>query len=129
MPLRWWVSISWLLLLAVPLCAQNLSPRAYVITPTQSNAVTATWSYYNGGLDYNGTVPIKDAKGSYNVPILSYYHAFNFFSRSANFNLSLPYAVGNFTGELNNQQHTVYRSGLLDFGARLSVNLYGGKAM
>ena len=58
-----------------------------------------------------------------------YYHAFNFFGRSANVTASLPYAVGNFTGELNNQQRSVYRSGLLDFGARLSVNLYGGRAM
>ncbi len=118
-----------MLLAVLRVCAQDLAPRAYVITPIHSNAVTLTWSYYNGGLDFNGAIPIKDAKGIYNVPVVSAYHSFNFFGRSANFSASLPYAVGNFTGELNNQQRSVYRSGLLDFGARLSVNLYGGQAL
>jgi len=109
--------------------AQDLSPRAYVITPLHSNAVVVTWSYYTGGLDLNGAIPVKDAQGTYNVPVLSYYHAFNFFGRSANINASLPYAVGNFTGELANHQRSAYRSGLLDFNARLAVNLYGAPAM
>ena len=121
----------WILLLAsaVRLAAQDLAPRAYVITPTHSNAVTLTWSYYDGGLDFNGAIPINNAKGTYNVPVFSYYHSFSFFGRSANVSASLPYAVGNFTGEVRSQNHSIYRSGLLDFGARLSVNLYGGRAM
>ena len=111
------------------LVAQDLAPRAYVITPLHSNAITLTWSYYNGGLDLNGTIPVKDANGTHNVAIVSLYHSFNFFGRTANVTASLPYAVGNFTGELFNQTRSVYRSGLLDFNARISVNLYGGKAM
>ena len=94
-----------------------------------SSAVTLTWSYYNGGLNLNGAIPVMDAHGTYNVPVFSVYHSFSFFGRSANFLASLPYAVGNFTGELHNQQRSVYRSGLLDFNARFSVNLYGGRAM
>jgi hypothetical protein len=109
--------------------AQDLAPRAYVVTPRHSNAVTLTWSWYNGGLDFNGAIPVKDARGTYNVPVFSLYHSFSFFGRSANFTASLPYAVGNFSGEVLNQQRSVYRSGLLDFGARFSVNLYGGRAM
>ena len=113
----------------VPACAQDLAPRAYIITPLHSNAVTLTWSYYNGGLDLNGAIPVKNAHGTYNVPVLSVYHSFSFFGRSANFTASLPYAVGNFSGEVLSRQRSVYRSGLMDFGARLSVNLYGGRAM
>ena len=123
------VLASLLLASAARLTAQDLAPRAYVITPLHSNAVTLTWSYYTGGLDFNGAIPVQDARGTYNVPVVSIYHSFNFFGRSANVSASLPYAVGNFTGELNNQQRSVYRSGLLDFNARLSVNLYGGRAM
>lgn len=108
---------------------QDLAPRAYVITPLHSNAVTLTWSYYNGGLDFNGAVPVKDARGTYNVPVVSLYHSFSFFGRSANVTASLPYGVGNFSGEVNSEQRSAYRSGLLDFGARLSVNLYGGRAL
>jgi len=121
--------LSVVMLMGSALFAQDLAPRAYIVTPLHSNAVTVTWSYYSGGLDFNGAIPVKDAKGTYNVPVLSLYHSFNFFGRSANVVASLPYAVGNFTGELNNQKRSVYRSGLLDFNARLSVNLYGGRAM
>ena len=38
--------------------AQDLAPRAYVISPIHSNAITITWAFYDGGLDFNGTVPI-----------------------------------------------------------------------
>jgi hypothetical protein len=111
------------------LWAQDLAPRAYIITPLHSNAVTLTWSFYDGGLNFNGTIPITGATGTYNVPVFSYYHSFSFFGRSANITASLPYAVGTFSGSVLGAQRSIYRSGLLDFSARLSVNLKGGPAM
>jgi hypothetical protein len=42
---------------------------------------------------------------------------------------SLPYGVGSFQGTVQGQRQFIYRSGLLDLTARLSVNLYGGNAM
>jgi len=115
--------------LSLPVVAQDLAPRAYVITPINSNAVTLTWGFYDGGVDFNGAVPITGAMGTYNVPIFSLYHSFNFFGHSANVIGSLPYGVGNFSGDVTGRQKSVYRSGLLDFSARLSVNLIGGPAM
>jgi len=120
---------AFLALLGSRLCAQDLAPRAYVITPVGANAVTLTWSYFNGGVDFNGAVPITGATGVFDVSTFTYYHSFDFFGRSANVAVSLPYAVGNFQGQLQQQQRSVYRSGLMDFGARLSVNLKGGPAM
>jgi hypothetical protein len=118
-----------LALMALPLCGQDLSPRAYVITPVGFNAVNLTWSYFNGGVNFNGTVPITGATGIYNISSFTYYHCFSFFGRSANIAASLPYAVGNFQGKLQQEQRSVYRSGLVDFSARFSVNLVGGPAM
>ncbi|HZD32338.1 MAG TPA: transporter [Candidatus Angelobacter sp.] len=109
--------------------AQDLAPRAYIITPLHANAVTLTWSYYDGGLNFNGAVPITGATGTYNVPVFSLYHSFSFFGRSANVTASLPYAVGNFSGQVFGAQKSAYRSGLLDFSARMSVNLKGGPAL
>ncbi|NWF85966.1 MAG: transporter [Bryobacteraceae bacterium] len=109
--------------------AQDLAPRAYVITPTHSNAINLTYSYFDGGLNFNGTVPITDATGTYSVPVISYYHSFNFFGRSANATASLPYGVGTFEGDVLGTQAQVYRSGLMDTGYRVSVNLKGGPAM
>ncbi len=109
--------------------AQDLSPRAYVITPLHSNAITLTWSFYDGSIDYNGALPVSGATGTYSVPIFSYYHSFGFFGRSANIVASLPYGVGNFQGTTLGAEKQLHRSGLLDSVYRFSVNLKGGPAM
>jgi hypothetical protein len=109
--------------------AQDLAPRAYVITPLHSNAITLTWSFYDGNINYNGALPVSGATGTYQVPIFSYYHAFSFFGRSANVVASVPYAVGSFQGTAFGAEHHLYRSGLLDSVYRFSVNLKGGPAM
>jgi hypothetical protein len=85
------------LCLAVVLCdAQDLAPRAYVITPVHWNAVIVTYNFSTGGLQFDNAVPISGATASRNVPILSYYHSLNFFGRSANITASLPYGRGAF---------------------------------
>jgi len=129
MPFRLLVLFLMTIALTTSAPAQDLAPRAFMVTPLHSNAITLTWSFYDGGLNLNGAVPIKDAKGKYNVPVFSYYHAFNFFGRSSNLTVSLPYAFGNFTGDVEGQDRSVYRSGLVDFNARFAVNLLGGPAM
>ena len=116
-------------LMIAPLLGQDLAPRAYLITPVNSNAVTLTYSFYDGGLNFNGTIPITGATGTYSVPVFTYYHSFSFFGRSANVTGSLPYAVGTFSGDVLGKEGSIYRSGLLDLSARLSVNLKGGPAM
>src|SRR6202041_1436251 len=100
--------------------AQDLAPRAYFITPLRSNAITVSESFFDGSIDYNGVIPINDATGTYNIPLLSYYHSFDFFGRSANVVASLPYGVGNFRGTVGTEMQ-VYRSGLLDSIYRVSV--------
>src|SRR5579863_4664491 len=80
-----WFSFKLVLLGAMAICslqvlwAQDLAPRAYIITPLHSNAITLTWGFYDGGLNFNGTVPITGATGTYSVPVVSYYHSFGFF--------------------------------------------------
>jgi hypothetical protein len=112
-----------------PLQAQDLTPRAYLITPVDTNVLTLFWSYYNGGIELNGTIPITGATGSYSVAVASYYHSFSFFGRSANIAAVLPYGVGTFQGNVLGTQKSVYRSGLLDATFRISVNLIGGPAL
>jgi hypothetical protein len=80
-------------------------------------------------VNFNGTVPITGATGTYHVPVFSFYDSLNFFGRSANLTASLPYGMGTFSGDVLGTKRSVYRSGLLDFSARLSVNLMGAPAM
>jgi len=111
------------------LWGQDLAPRAYVITPIHSNAVTLTYSFYAGNILLDGSLPITDASATINVPTFSLYHSFNFFGRSANIVAALPYGVGNFEGKVVGTQTNVYRSGMLNSVYRFSVNLKGGPAM
>lgn len=108
--------------------AQDLAPRAYVITPLSASTVTLTWNFYDGSIN-TGALPVSDATGTYQVPILSLYHSFSFFGRSASGLASLPYANGNFQGTVAGAGAHLYRSGLLDSVYRLSVNLKGGPAL
>ncbi|HEY6293440.1 MAG TPA: transporter [Terriglobia bacterium] len=111
------------------LSAQELAPRAYIITPLHSNAVTLTYGFYDGSLLFNGALPISNATGKYSVPTLSYYHSFKMFGHSANVVATLPYAVGHFEGNLAGVPTQLYRSGLADSTFRLAMNLKGGPAM
>ena len=110
--------------------AQDLAPRAYLITPTHSNAVTLTWSFYDGSINFNGAIPISDAKGKYSVPIFNYYHSFGLFGRSANIVAALPYAVGTLPGNCCSEWNRTFTAPVLvDSVYRFSVNLKGGPAM
>jgi len=126
----WAAGVVFSACITVGIChAQDLAPRAYVITPLHSNAITLTWAFYDGNINYNGALPVSGATGTYNVQIFSYYHSFSFFGRSANVVASLPYSLGSFTGTALGAEQHLYRSGLLDSTFRFSVNLKGGPAM
>jgi Putative MetA-pathway of phenol degradation len=108
---------------------QDLAPRAYVITPVHWNAITLQYSYNAGSLQFDGAIPVTGATANISTPAITYYHALNFFGRSANIIASLPYGVGNLQGHVLGAEGHLYRSGLLDSVYRFSVNLKGGPAM
>ena len=122
--------LAWLIAAAACLLqvlhAQDLAPRAYALTPLHGNALTVTYGFYDGSLLFNGALPITNATGKYNVPVLSYYHSFKMFGHFANVVAGLPYAVGTFQGDFKSEPGQIYRSGLVDSTYRLAVNLKGG---
>ena len=109
--------------------AQDLAPRAYIITPIHSNAITLTYSFFDGNLAFEGTLPITGATARAHVAIFNYSHSYRLFGRTANLTASLPYGVGNFRGTVVGAEAAAYRSGLLPATFRFSVNLIGGRAM
>jgi hypothetical protein len=115
--------------LLAALQAQDLAPRAYLITPLHSNAVTVANSFLDGSLNFGDLVPIADSKARVNMPIFTYSHSMRFFGRSSNFSASIPYGVGNVSAKVVNTEQHVYRSGMFDSSYRFSVNLLGGPAM
>jgi outer membrane putative beta-barrel porin/alpha-amylase len=114
---------------APPAPAQSLSPRAYVITPVTGNALIAQYSYQDGSLQFPGGVPITGATADINVGSLSYYHSFGLLGRSANVDVVVPYASGDFKGTVFDAPRSQDRTGFLDAALRFSVNLIGGPAL
>ena len=90
--------------------AQDLAPRAYLITPVHSNAVTLSYAFFSGELLFDGAVPITDSTAKVNVSVFSYTHSLHIFGRSANFSASLPYGIGNFHGRVVGVEDNAYRS-------------------
>jgi Putative MetA-pathway of phenol degradation len=126
--------IGWTVLLSLAvapsLCSgQGLSPRAYVITPVHTNAVTLTYTVQAGNIVFGDTLPIENSTGRIGTETATIFHTLDFFGRSANVNLSLPYAIGHFQGEVLGVEESLYRSGLAPTVARFSVNLLGAPAM
>ncbi len=111
------------------LSSQELAPRAYVITPVRSNAVTLSYSYFDGDLQFEGALPITDATGRLHVPLATFYHALDFFGRSANLAAGIGYGDGHFEGKVGGSDTSAHRTGLTDAVIRFSVNLVGGPAM
>ncbi len=113
----------------LPLAGQDLTPRAYVITPTSSSAVILSYAYNTGGVLLDPTIPITDLNAQFQVPIVSAYHSFDFFGRSANVAVLIPYGYGHFEGKVIGTGMRISRSGLADSRIRFAVNLLGGPAM
>jgi hypothetical protein len=109
--------------------AQDLTPRAYVSAPITSNAVILTYAFADGELVFDPTLPIEDAVGTIHTPVVTYFHQFSFFGRSANVSGSLPFASGSFSGTVVGQERSVHRGGLADPAVRFAVNLLGGPAL
>ena len=109
--------------------AQDLAPRAYVITPLHSNAVLLTYSFYDGSINFNGALPFSDAKGKYSVPILSYYHSFGIFGRSANVVAAVAIRYRKLPGNRVGSRAESVPLRSCRFGLSFSVNLKGGPAM
>jgi hypothetical protein len=121
-----------ILILACPvsaLRAQDLTPRAYVVTPLHSNAVVLSDIFNDGKLEFEGAVPITGATARLNMPLVSLYHSLSFFGRSANVTATLPYGVGTFKGIVAEAEISAHRSGLFDSVFRFAVNLKGAPAM
>jgi Putative MetA-pathway of phenol degradation len=108
---------------------QTLAPRAYVITPVDSTAVTVTSEIRRGGVLFDASTPLTDSSGTIWLITPTYYHSLNFFGRSSNITAGLPYAVSSFQALVVDQRLSTYRSGLADGAVRFSVNLMGGPAM
>jgi hypothetical protein len=122
------LGIVWFVALPALCTAQDLTPRAYIPLPVSSNAVIVTYSFSDGEMVFDPALPIEDAVGTIHLPVVTYYHAFNFFGRSANATGTFPFAIGEMRGRVAEQDRAIHRAGPADSVFRLAVNLWGAPA-
>jgi hypothetical protein len=109
--------------------AQELEPRAYWITPKASNAFYLGYTLLDGEVVFHPVLPFENVDAHLNSTFLGYYRALDFFGRSANFTITLPYVWGTEEGLFLKEFHRARLSGLSDLQLRFSTNLIGAKAM
>ena len=110
------------------LLAQDLTPRAYLITPTHSNAVTLIWSFY-GGVSISMAHSRSAARRGHTASPFSVTTTLQPLWPLGQHRRLVAIRSRELPGNGGRAERTLYRSGLVDSIYRLSVNLKGGPAM
>jgi len=108
--------------------AQELEPRSYSASPVGVNFVGVSYGYSSGAIVFDPSLPLTDVTAYVNGVALGCGRTFGVLGRQALVTAAVPYAFGDVTGKVFEQQRAVSRSGLSDIKARFAVNLYGNPA-
>ena len=109
--------------------AQDLEPRAYANTPAGMNFLLLGYSYMQGGVTTDPTIPLKDAKLQVHGVTYAYARSLDVWGRSGKFDVILPTAWLSGTADFAGQARERAISGFADPRFRFSVNLYGAPAL
>jgi hypothetical protein len=109
--------------------AQELNPAAYTPAPVGVNVVTLASSHNRGDLAFDPSGPIDEANAEITGSSLAYIRTLNLAGRAANAAIIVPYLVGDLEGLYLGEPAAAHRSGLGDTALRLTVNLFGARAM
>jgi hypothetical protein len=117
-----------LLLVAVPLSAQDLDPRSYTHVPVNATFLVGGFALSHGGVVTDPTVPITDINATIETPSLGLARSFSFFGKTAQAFAALPYSWAQVSGKVLEEEASITRAGLSDMRLRLSVLLRGAPA-
>jgi hypothetical protein len=116
-------------------CAQQLEPRAYANLPIGLNFLLVGYTYSQGDVLFDPSLPVSDAKARVNTLILGYVRSLDIGGRSGSIGLAVPYAGIDASGQIatsgqtDPQAASVTRYGFGDPALRLAVNLHGAPAL
>jgi hypothetical protein len=108
---------------------QDLSPRAFWPTPVGTKLFVTGYSYADGDVLIDPSVPIYGLDSQINTLALGYYQTFSLWGRTTNLQLELPYSQGTTTGLLGETPARAEFSGMGDAGISVSINLLGAPSM
>jgi hypothetical protein len=108
---------------------QDLEPRAYANTPVGLNFLIVGYSYIQGGVTVDPTIPLKDARLEAQGSVFAYARSLDLWGRSGKFDVVIPQAWLSGTATFAGQPREREISGFADPRFRLSVNFYGAPAL
>lgn len=117
------------LMMALPLVAQDLDPRAYIWVPVKTNTLVTGFSHSQGAVVTDPTLPIKDLEASVQSASLGYVRTFNLFGLTSQAMVALPYSWAQVSGTVVGQQQSISRSGFADTRLRFTALVYGAPAL
>jgi hypothetical protein len=117
--------------LASPTClkGQELEPRALTNVPVGSNFFIIGYGYSFGNILLDPALPIEDLDARLHAIPAGYLRAIDFFGFSGKVDVVVPFAAGDWTGTIEDQDEAVSLMGFGDPRVRLSVNFLGAPAL
>ena len=109
--------------------AQDIEPRAYANTPIGLNFLIAGYGYTGGGVAFDPSLPIQDAKVRVDATIFAYASSLELMGKSGKFDIVVPYAWVDGSATALGQFHDRQISGFADPQMRFSINLLGAPAL
>jgi hypothetical protein len=122
--------IAWALAAgAPPAHAQDIEPRAFSNAPIGVNFVIAGFAYTRGGVAFDPALPAKNPQLDTSNAVLAYARVLDFWGQSGTVSAILPYTWLSGQAELNGQTFPREVDGFADARFKVSVNLYGARAL
>jgi hypothetical protein len=125
----WGAILTSLLVGSGTAAAQQLEPRAYSPSPVGANFAGIGYLYSTGGAVTDPSVPITNIHARVYNAVPYYGRTFGLFGRQASVTLTTPYAWATVSGDVQEVNRTVDRTGWADPQIRFSVNLIGNPAL
>ncbi len=91
--------------------AQDMEPRAYSATPVGTNFLITGYTYTTGGVSTDPSLPIANVQASFDTGTIAYSRTFALAGRAVSAAALLPYVWGDFSGQVQEQNREVSRSG------------------
>ena len=119
------VAASW----ASDSLAQELTPRLFWPAPKGTKVLFAGYSYSEGDVLFDASIPIEAAGSKVNVGVLGYAQTLDLWGRTSNILVTLPYASGKSKGLVNGLTEKREFSAFGDLSLTLNVNIKGAPSM
>jgi hypothetical protein len=109
--------------------AQDLEPRAYTNIPRGFNFILAGYSYSQGGVVFDPTIPLQNADIHIHGTVFAWARSIKVGPMSGKVDVIVPYGWLSGSAEYDGQTVTRVVSGLADPRLRMSVNFIGAPSL